>query len=84
MSDALSNREDPSKEKIQQVREFITSVKNKLTITKVIATRSVKGPGGDSFVGFAAEWDSLQDDGTQGLTSMLEGHPVQAMTMKEA
>jgi hypothetical protein len=33
-----------------------------LRVTKVVCTRSVKGRGGDTYVGFSAAWDSIQDD----------------------
>jgi len=89
MSDTLENMPNAEQEaakaaKLQKAREMIASVKSKIRVTKVVATRSVKGPAGDAFVGYSAEWDSCQDDGAQGLDSDPVGTPVQAMTLQEA
>jgi len=63
-----------------------------LRITKVVATRSVKGRQGDHYVGFAAAWDSTQDDagGAAGLLSTMTeddtttGQNQSGLTLKEA
>ena len=64
----------------------IRAVRDKLRITKVVATRSVKGRSGDTFVGFSAAWDSVQEDGGQGLDGAMEDDEVasQGMTLKES
>jgi len=65
--------------------EFVNQVKSKLRVTKVVATRSVKGQRGDSFAGFSSAWNSVQEDGTQGMEEVGEDAvPPQAMTLKEA
>ena len=46
----------------KELRAIIQGVKNKLRITKVVCTRSVKGHSGDSYAGFSAAWDTVQDD----------------------
>lgn len=45
-------------------------VKSRMRVTKIVATRSVKGRFGDTFLGFSAEWDSVQMDGTMGLETV--------------
>lgn len=40
----------------------ITFIKNKLRISKVVVTRSVKTKNGDFFVGFSSAWDTIQED----------------------
>lgn len=71
---------------------LIKKVREKIRVQKVVATRSVKGRGGDHYVGFSAAWDSLQDDAGGGA-SLISTLPdadesvaiAQAgMTMKEA
>ena len=47
----------------QQIKAEIKRVRDMVRVTKVVCTRSVKGRGGDSYVGFSAAWDSIQDDG---------------------
>ncbi len=46
-----------------------------MRIQKVVATRSLKGRYGDTLLGFSAEWDSIQQDGTMGLEDV--GDPTQ-------
>lgn len=46
----------------QNMKDLLKRVKANLRVTKVVATRSVKGKHGDYFAGFAAGWDSVQDD----------------------
>ena len=72
---------------LQEARAKLREIKSKIRITKVVCTRSVKGRGGDSYVGFSASWDTIQDDGTHDLESVGdvdEAQSVGAMTMKEA
>lgn len=42
---------------------LVTRMRKGLRVTKVVATRTVKTSRGDFFAGFAAAWDSVQDDG---------------------
>jgi len=44
------------------LKDMIRRVQSGIRITKVVATRSIKGKGGDAFAGFAAAWDTVQDD----------------------
>jgi len=82
MSDKLVVTDEAKKE--------ICAVKNRLKITKVVATRSVKGRAGDHYVGFSAAWDTIQDDAGTGGDLMLvqDGDQAaadhQGMTLKEA
>jgi len=45
-----------------ELREVIDKVKKNVRVTKVVATRSVKTKRGDFFAGFAAAWNTVQDD----------------------
>jgi len=71
-----------------ELKALVARVKSGLKITKVVATRSVKGRGGDTFVGFSASWNSVQEDGGQDLVSVGEEGDAAAslngMTMQEA
>lgn len=71
-----------------ELRALVSRVKEGLKITKVVATRSVKGRGGDTFVGFSAAWNSVQEDGGHGVVpAMDEGEEAQTlngMTLQEA
>jgi hypothetical protein len=70
-----------------ELRALVQRVKAGLRITKVVATRSVKGRGGDTFAGFSAAWNSVQEDGGQGLVSSTddgeESQTLTGMTMQE-
>ncbi len=69
-----------------KAKAIIRNVRDNLKITKVVCTRSVKGRGGDHFVGFSAAWDSVQDDGGRGMAEVMEDGEVAAsgMSFKEA
>lgn len=69
----------------QATKDLVAKIKDKLRVTKVVCTRSVKGQRGDSFAGFSAAWNTVQDDGTQGMEEVGDDAiPPQAMTLKEA
>lgn len=73
------------------MREVIKGVKANLRVTKVVCTRSVKGKFGDSYAGFSAVWDTVQDDAgggvdlisVQGEDNTLAVHGS-GMTLKES
>lgn len=71
-------------------KDTIRRVKDKIRITKVVATRSVKGRAGDHYVGFSAAWDTIQDDaggGAELVTAQENDQALafdQGMTIKEA
>ena len=71
-----------------ELKALVQRVKAGLKITKVVATRSVKGRGGDTFVGFSAAWNSVQEDGGQGVANAMdegdEAHSLNGMTVQEA
>lgn len=46
----------------QEMKEMLKRVQRNLRVTKVVATRSVKGKFGDQFAGFAASYNSVQDE----------------------
>jgi len=78
-------------EALNEVKSTLSRIKDKIRITKVTATRSVKSSRGDHFVGFSAQYDSVQDD-AGGPGEDLIGHTASgeglisagAMTLKEA
>jgi hypothetical protein len=68
-------------------KEKIKALSRRIKVTKTVATRSVKGKSGDNFVGFAAAWDTVQEDAGHGLvhTGEPEESPlIPGMTLKEA
>lgn len=68
-----------------EIKDKILAIRDKMGITKVVVTRSVKGPSGDIFVGFSAAWDTVQDDGGQGLVDALDDNETpKGMTLNEA
>lgn len=71
-----------------ELRALVQRVKAGMRITKVVATRSVKGRGGDTFVGFSAAWHTVQEDGGQGIVNAGddadEAHSLGGMTVQEA
>lgn len=71
-----------------QFEALVRRVRRGLRVTKVVATRSVKTQRGDFFAGFAAAWDSVQDDvggpGTDLDLSPAEESSVQGMDLREA
>lgn len=72
----------------EELRALVKRVQSGLVVTKVVATRSVKGQRGDTFAGFSASWRSTQEDGGQGVVSVMgeseEAASVTGMTMQEA
>jgi hypothetical protein len=72
-----------------EFENLVTHVRRHLRVTKVVATRSVKTNRGDFFSGFAAAWDSVQDDvsGPGADTDLvMDGGEVteSGMTLREA
>lgn len=51
-----------NEEKRAALQERLRKIRGNIRITKISCTRSVKGRGGDSFVGFSAAFQSVQDD----------------------
>jgi hypothetical protein len=71
---------------------LVKAVLSRMRVTKVVATRSVKGPQGDHYVGFSAAFSSVQEDaaGAASLVGTLNDAEVHlsesahGLTMKEA
>ena len=82
MADVTSLKDHPLIKKVQE----------HLRITKVVCTRSIKGRGGDNYVGFSAAWDTIQDDAggaadllpTMGEGEVRLSQAQIGMTFKEA
>lgn len=78
-------------EAVDAVKAALGRIKNNIRVTKVTATRSVKSSRGDHFIGFSAQYDSVQDD-AGGPGEDLIGHTASgeglistgSMTLKEA
>jgi hypothetical protein len=60
--DTPPNATSPVTSDRERIAAVVNHVKQRLRITKVVATRSVKTAKGDFFSGFSAAWDSVQDD----------------------
>lgn len=72
-----------------ELKALIQRVKSRIRVTKVTATRSVKGRNGDTFAGFSASWDTVQDDvsgpgADSDLTVETSEVAANGMTMAEA
>lgn len=72
-----------------ELNALIGRVKANMRVTKVVATRSVKTKRGDFFAGFAAAWNTVQDDtGGPGadmdMTMSTDDQAQSGMTIKEA
>ena len=70
----------------EEIKSYINTLKSRISITKTVATRTVKTQKGDFFVGFSAAWDTVQEDGAQGLESLMdEGDDVRSgMSLEDA
>jgi hypothetical protein len=81
------NDNRPSKD---EIREHLRRVRRGIRITKITCTRSVKGRTGDSFVGFSAAWQSVQDDHSGPGADVMAGpeddhvYAQQGLTLKDA
>lgn len=78
---------DPNQ--IQHIKDTVARVKDKMRITKVVATRAVKTRKGDYFAGMSAAWDSVQDDASgagadMDLVTSTDDHAASGMTLEEA
>jgi len=71
-----------------EIKEYVKKIRSKITVTKVVCTRSVKGRNGDSFAGFSATWNSTQEDGGQDLVEagdpQDQAQAMGNMTLSEA
>lgn len=50
---------------------LLEHIRKRLRVTKTVCARTVKGPGGDTYVGQAAAWDTLQDDAGGGGSELI-------------
>ena len=69
-----------------EIKNTLRRIQSNIRVTKVVATRSVKGKGGDTYAGFSAAWNSVQDDAGGGIDALIND-VVEAqggMTLKEA
>lgn len=68
------------------IRETLRRIKSNIRITKVVATRAVKSKSGDTYAGFSAAWNTIQDDSGGGIGSILsdEAEASSGMTLNEA
>lgn len=76
---------EEKREEALRMRAMVKRVKGQIRITKVVATRALKGRSGDVFVGFSAAFDSVQEDGGQGLEgAMDDGERDVGVSLEEA
>ena len=66
----------------EEMKSILMNVKDKMRVTKVVCTRSVKGKYGDAYVGFSSAWDTVQDDAGGSADLIAENNS--GMTLKEA
>lgn len=80
----MTNPLDPETKK--KIIDTVRAIRSKMQITKVVATRSVKGRGGDTFLGYSAAWNTVQEDGGQDLLTVGDdaAHSNTSMTLHEA
>ena len=67
-----------------ELQTAVLNIKQHLRVTKVVCTRAVKGRNGDSFVGFSAAWDTVQDDAGGGADLVADLGTSKGMTLKES
>lgn len=69
-----------------EIAQLVQRVKSNIRVTKVVATRSIKGKFGDNYVGFSAAWNTVQDDTGGGIESILDdaAEAQSGMTLREA
>lgn len=67
---------------------YLSRVESGIRVRKVVSTRSIKGPHGESFVGFSSEWDSTQLDGDRGMLGLgdvdSDAEQASVMTLSES
>jgi len=68
----------------EEMKALLRRVRDNIRVTKVVATRSIKGARGDSFAGFSAKWNTVQEDGGQDLVHVGDEDGAPGMTLKEA
>jgi hypothetical protein len=71
-------------EQKKELRAAVVEIKKRTRVTKVVCTRSVKGKHGDSYVGFSAAWDTVQDDAGGGVDLTADEDEPKGMTLKES
>jgi hypothetical protein len=82
-----SAAKSPSKSEIEA---RLRKIRRGIRITKISCTRSVKGRNGDSFVGFSAAYQSVQDDHSGPGADVMNGpeddktYAEQGLTIKDA
>lgn len=87
MAEEQNTKTPPTREEIM---DHLRTIRSGIRITKITCTRSVKGRNGDSFVGFSAAWQSVQDDHSgPGADVMAEAEDdavfaSQGLTIKDA
>lgn len=76
-----------TEEQKQRLHTAVTSIRDQLKVTKIVCTRSVKGKGGETYVGMASAWDSVQEDSGHNLVhtgDTEESSLVPGRTLNEA
>lgn len=74
----------------EAIKDHLRQIRKGIRITKITCTRSVKGRNGDSFVGFSAAWQSVQDDVSGPGADVMAGpdddhtYASQGLSLKDA
>ena len=70
---------------MENLKDRIKKLRSQLSVTKITATRSLKGPQGEIFLGYSANFETCQLDATRGLLMETEHEvPAQAKSLSEA
>lgn len=70
----------------EEIKSTLKRIQSNIRVTKVVATRSVKGKQGDTYAGFSAAWNTVQDDAGGGIDAIFSdaAEASGGMTLKEA
>jgi hypothetical protein len=73
-------------EKLRELGETLRELRQRIRVTKLVATRSVKNRGGDHFIAYSAHFLSHQDDGAELVPEADEiaQFAAQGLTLEEA
>ena len=69
-----------------EIKSYLSNLRSKIRVTKIVATRSVKGKQGDTYAGFSASWDSVQDDSGGGIEGLISdsGEAQSGLSLRDA
>ncbi len=80
----MSDNNLTATQEADMVKSTIDRLKPLIRVTKIVSTRSVKGPRGDSYVGFSAAWNTTQDDAGGGGDLVSSQDETTGLSLKDA